>query len=112
MFGEDFLVEYVLDCCFVSISRTIVISKLLNVPCAAISQHLAKFNAEVLLPLILAHYNNEVGILVLFDYLCHRVRNLKVIYRGIRTCNHTIYYATRDACIEKTAVSHTKISAV
>lgn len=56
-----------------------MICKLANVECAAICQHLTQFMTKKLLPLVLTHYQNEVGVQVLFNNFSHRVRILEVV---------------------------------
>ena len=76
---EQLLIINVIDSCFISIPRAEMICKLANVECATICQHLTQFTTKKLLPLVLTHYQNEVGVQVLFNNFSHRVRILKVV---------------------------------
>jgi hypothetical protein len=70
---KNLLIIDVVDGSFVTVSRTEVVSELLNVPCTAVGKHLTEFNAEVLFPLILTYDDHKMGVLVLLDYFCHSV---------------------------------------
>ncbi len=96
---EEVLVEDVVSGCFVAEPGTEVIGELQDVPRAASRKHLAKFNTEVLLPLILAYYYNKVVVPVLLYYLGHVVRYIEVLIPW-------------NACIEEPAVRDAKIPSV
>lgn len=112
MSAEEFSIVNIVHGCFVAKSGAKVVSKLQNVPRATISQNLSQFNAKVLLPLVLTHYQDKVSVFVLLYDLSHVVGDLEVLDRLYRLRWNSVNLISRNARIEETAVCHAKISSV
>lgn len=109
MTGEEISIINILDGGFVSVPRTELIGKLLNIPRSAICKHLAQLSAKVLFPLVLAHNHDKVSVFVLFYFVCHFVRKFEIFYCLDPWKFISEYRLALNTCIEKPTVWNTKI---